>query len=218
MKKQTIKRSKSFYQKWWFWTIIVLLGFAGLGSGGDKNKENDTVAVVENTEDTADVQERSLSPEVDPIIYPKGPEDTAVEDNLNTTIVSVLENSSVVSEAEGTTERFASEATVSPIEDTVETSTASNSSDTEVAVISDTSSETQDISTDTSANFDAYYTPEQQQTEDTYVLNTNTMKIHHPYCKSVSKIKPENYATTNLSIAELEAQGYTKCGQKGDWK
>lgn len=48
--------------------------------------------------------------------------------------------------------------------------------------------------------------------EFTYVLNTNTHKIHHPNCNSVSKIKPENYATTDKSIDELLNEGYTKCG------
>lgn len=48
--------------------------------------------------------------------------------------------------------------------------------------------------------------------EITYVLNTNTHKIHHPNCKSVAKIKAENYATTNKSVDELLEEGYTKCG------
>lgn len=46
----------------------------------------------------------------------------------------------------------------------------------------------------------------------TYVLNTSTQKIHHPNCKSVVKIKPENYATTDKSLEELFDEGYTKCG------
>lgn len=46
----------------------------------------------------------------------------------------------------------------------------------------------------------------------TYVLNTSTQKIHHPNCKSVDKIKPENYATTDKSLEELLDEGYTKCG------
>lgn len=48
--------------------------------------------------------------------------------------------------------------------------------------------------------------------ELTYVLNTNTHKIHHPNCKSVAKIKAENYATTNKSLDDLLGEGYTKCG------
>ena len=62
------------------------------------------------------------------------------------------------------------------------------------------------------SNFNLYNNPEQQQTSATYVLNTNTMKIHHPDCKSVPKIKPENYAVTDQSLEELKLQGYTTCG------
>lgn len=62
------------------------------------------------------------------------------------------------------------------------------------------------------SNFDTYSIPEQQQTSARYVLNTNTMKIHYPRCDSVEKIKPENYATSNLDVSELVAQGYKPCG------
>lgn len=63
-------------------------------------------------------------------------------------------------------------------------------------------------------NFNIYYTPDQQQTTNNYVLNTNPdrMKIHYPSCNDVLKIAPENYSTSNLSVSELESQGYTKCG------
>ena len=49
--------------------------------------------------------------------------------------------------------------------------------------------------------------------EVTYILNTNTMKIHVPSCSSVDRISPKNYATTNLSIPELEEEGYSRCGR-----
>lgn len=65
-------------------------------------------------------------------------------------------------------------------------------------------------------NFNKYDNQEQQNTTE-LVLNTHTKKIHNPWCNSVPKIAPENYETTTLSIAELEAQGYVKCKQKGDW-
>lgn len=60
-------------------------------------------------------------------------------------------------------------------------------------------------------NFNTYDNPEQQETTATYVLNTNTMKIHHPSCSSVAKIAPHNYATSNQSIDELKTQGYDTC-------
>ena len=68
------------------------------------------------------------------------------------------------------------------------------------------------ITTDTSNNFDTYDNPQQQQTNDTYVLNTSSMKIHYPHCKSVSKIAPHNYSTSSESLETLKANGYTTCG------
>lgn len=61
-------------------------------------------------------------------------------------------------------------------------------------------------------NFDTYDNQSQQQTTDTYVLNTHTKRIHHPNCSSVPKIAPQNYATSNASLEELEAQDYKPCG------
>lgn len=62
------------------------------------------------------------------------------------------------------------------------------------------------------SNFDAHNNPEQQNTEDTWVLNTNSKKIHYPSCKSVPKIAPKNYATSSESLDELINRGYTTCG------
>ena len=61
-------------------------------------------------------------------------------------------------------------------------------------------------------SFNLYNNPEQQNTEATYVLNTNTMKFHKPSCKSVAKIKPENYATSSASRDEIIVQGFEPCG------
>ncbi|MBD5395839.1 MAG: hypothetical protein HDR71_16615 [Lachnospiraceae bacterium] len=61
-------------------------------------------------------------------------------------------------------------------------------------------------------NFDTYDNQSQQQTTDAYVLNTHTKKIHYPSCSSVPKIAPQNYATSNASLEELEAQDYKPCG------
>lgn len=61
-------------------------------------------------------------------------------------------------------------------------------------------------------NFDTYNNQSQQQTTDTYVLNTSSKRIHHPNCSSVPKIAPQNYATSNASLEELEAQDYKPCG------
>lgn len=61
-------------------------------------------------------------------------------------------------------------------------------------------------------NFDTYDNKEQQNTEQQYVLNTETKKIHLPSCRTVPKIAPENYATTNSDIDSLKSQGYDACG------
>ena len=45
----------------------------------------------------------------------------------------------------------------------------------------------------------------------TYILNTNTKKIHYPSCKSVSQMSEKNKQATNQSVAELEAAGYESC-------
>lgn len=62
------------------------------------------------------------------------------------------------------------------------------------------------------SNFNTYNNAEQQNTEDTWVLNTNSKKIHYPHCKSVPKIAPKNYSTSSESLDELKARGYTTCG------
>lgn len=49
--------------------------------------------------------------------------------------------------------------------------------------------------------------------ETTYVLNTNSKKIHLPSCDSVKEMKPGNKKETTKSIKELEAEGYTRCGK-----
>lgn len=70
---------------------------------------------------------------------------------------------------------------------------------------------------DNSSRFDTYDNQEQSQTAELWVLNTSSMKIHRPGCDSVPKIAPQNYATSSLSVAELEAQGYTPCKKCGPY-
>ncbi len=71
------------------------------------------------------------------------------------------------------------------------------------------------INPDAVYNFDIYNNPENHVTEDTYVLNTKSKKIHHPDCGDVAKIKrgeEGNYTTSSLPLEVLLAQGYTPCG------
>lgn len=62
-------------------------------------------------------------------------------------------------------------------------------------------------------NFNTYDNPEQQNTSETYVLNTSTMKFHYPHCSSVKQIAPHNYATSSTNRDDLISQGYSPCGR-----
>lgn len=64
-------------------------------------------------------------------------------------------------------------------------------------------------STTTTNNFTQWFIPEQQDTTE-YVLNTDSMIVHFPWCSSVPRINPDNYKTcTNLPSALN--QGYRRC-------
>ena len=52
----------------------------------------------------------------------------------------------------------------------------------------------------------------QPQTQNYYVLNISSKKIHYPYCDAVAKIKPENSQNSYEKIEELIVQGYSPCG------
>ena len=100
---------------------------------------------------------------------------------------------------------------------------ANNTNQQTTAKVEDPSSITPEASTvipnmnpaaanNTGYNFDTYNNTEQQQTTASYVLNNSSKKIHYPSCRSVPKIAPQNYATSNQTVNELIAQGYTTCG------
>ena len=46
-----------------------------------------------------------------------------------------------------------------------------------------------------------------------YVLNTNTKRIHFPWCNSVSQMKTKNKWAGHFSRSELIANGYVPCGK-----
>ncbi len=52
-----------------------------------------------------------------------------------------------------------------------------------------------------------------QQGEATYILNTNTMKIHLPDCSSAKDTKPQNRKDFTGTKEEAQSQGYTPCGR-----
>ena len=51
----------------------------------------------------------------------------------------------------------------------------------------------------------------QNETAQTYILNTNTKKIHRPTCSGVSQMKETNKQTYEGTVEELENMGYTPC-------
>ena len=88
-----------------------------------------------------------------------------------------------------------------------------NESNATVSEMSDDSSGSGKSGSGKSSNFDTYDNPEQQNTTDAWVLNKSSKKIHYPNCKSVPKIAPKNYATSNENVETLEGKGYSKCKQ-----
>ncbi len=54
--------------------------------------------------------------------------------------------------------------------------------------------------------------PPVEEQGETYILNTNTKKIHHLGCFSAAKIKDENKSEYTGSLADLLEDGYTTCG------
>lgn len=50
-----------------------------------------------------------------------------------------------------------------------------------------------------------------QTTETTYILNTNTMKIHRIGCSSVDEMNEKNKQETTKTVEELEVEGYEPC-------
>lgn len=51
----------------------------------------------------------------------------------------------------------------------------------------------------------------QNATTQTYILNTNTKKIHRPTCSSIGQMKEKNKQTYEGTVEELENMGYAPC-------
>ena len=56
-------------------------------------------------------------------------------------------------------------------------------------------------------------TEAEQETEGSYVLNTNTNKFHRPSCESVNDMKDKNKIVTEESRDEIIRKGYEPCGR-----
>lgn len=55
--------------------------------------------------------------------------------------------------------------------------------------------------------------PPQTVAQRSYVVNTNSGKVHYPDCNSVDDMLEENKWYYTGSFAELEGMGYTSCGR-----
>lgn len=51
-----------------------------------------------------------------------------------------------------------------------------------------------------------------QESADTYILNTHTLKFHRTDCEAVKKMSEQNKEVSHLSREELIGQGYSPCG------
>lgn len=194
--------------------VVVL---AALGSTGNDSSETSEVATVAEASSIFDTEIES----------------TVSESSLGTQVETEIQTELVIETVENPTSEIEIESeTVQPQENeqteilTVTeskhetTSTKTADQDTSISVIEQTPAPEQtpvtelapDANNGNADNFNTYDNPEQQNTTAQYVLNTSTMKIHIPTCSAVKKIKLENYAESDLSIAELEAQKYERCG------
>lgn len=52
-----------------------------------------------------------------------------------------------------------------------------------------------------------------EETEETYILNTNTLRFHYPSCDSVNDMKEKNKETSTESREKLIEEGYQPCGR-----
>ena len=64
----------------------------------------------------------------------------------------------------------------------------------------------------TGDSWEAENTPQSEDSETTYVLNTNTMKFHRSDCSSVAKMAGHNKEYTTEKREALIREGYSPCG------
>jgi TM2 domain-containing membrane protein YozV len=195
----TFKRKSN--KKWIIAGVGALCVIGLLAGNGDDNK-NDTEIELASVIET-ESYEIAESTEVFSTDEETETETESIEE-------SIIEPTTV--ETEISNESAAKVQTETSSESTVKTQTSSVAQpDTAPAATEQTSSDTV-INPSGESNFNTYNNTEQQNTTSQYVLNTSSHKIHLPNCSSVSKIAPENYSTSDLSIEDLESQGYSRCG------
>ena len=96
-------------------------------------------------------------------------------------------------------------------EETVPESSAVTYSETTEETIPESSAVTTSETTEQTVPETESVTSAEKSNGITYVLNTNTKRIHYTDCASVKKIKPKNYDTTD-DFDKAIADGFKPCG------
>ena len=96
-------------------------------------------------------------------------------------------------------------------EETVPESSAVTTSETTEETVPESSTVTYSETTEETVPETESVTSAEKSNGITYVLNTNTKRIHYTDCASVKKIKPKNYDTTD-DFDKAIADGFKPCG------
>lgn len=206
------KESKKRFKLAGISILALILSFTGFGFTleEDANKKDSTIISTDTPSSTYALSE-STPAESDSTVAGFSTSGTTEASTPETTEAPTTETAEAPTPE--TAEASTPETTEAPTTETAEAPTTEN---TETSTTQPINSDAKSVSSDTantgSNNFNTHDNPEQQETTDTYVLNTSRKKIHYPNCRSVSQIAPENYSTSNESLDELKSQGYSTCG------
>lgn len=196
--------------------LVFVISTIGFGLTMDDTPSSESVNMVSESPDIVEVSptlQPTIAPTAAPTLRPTAtpaPTKTPIPEPTNSP--TPLPTDSPTPQPTATPTLQPTESPALPPETSHATETSVQPTAAPVSQPVTASSESGTTSNSSANNFDTYDNPEQQQTSASYVLNTSRMKIHYPSCSSVKKIAPQNYATSNLSIEDLKAQGYTTCG------
>lgn len=131
--------------------------------------------------------------------------DTDIASAAVTDIITISET------AEETVPESSAVTTSETTEETVPESSAVTTFETAEETIPERSTVTTSETTEQTVPETESVTSAEKSNGITYVLNTNTKRIHYTDCASVKKIKPENYDTTD-DFDKAIADGFKPCG------
>lgn len=178
---------------------------------GSEPDGSETVSVVEPTEN-ADNSDNDANSQQETADEPDNSDISSQDQPTNSTTVSEQSVDPVVTQSVAQTPDQPDTTSTATSAVTQAQNGQSENNNTTPSNTMQNSPDTSGNSGGSSSNFNTYDNQQNHQTTEMWVLNTNTMKIHQPSCSSVSRISPENYATSSLTLEELRAKGYTTCG------